>query len=34
MAAVQQNLAKLTPEDRMAIAVFLKSLPPIKSAVN
>ncbi len=34
MAAVQQNLAKLAPEDRMAIAVFLKSLPPIKSAVN
>jgi mono/diheme cytochrome c family protein len=34
MAEVQRNLAKLTPEDRKAIAVFLKSLPPIKSAVN
>jgi mono/diheme cytochrome c family protein len=34
MAEVQRNLAALTPEDRKAIAVFLKSLPPIKSAVN
>jgi mono/diheme cytochrome c family protein len=31
MVAVQQNLAKLTPEDLKAIALFLKSLPPIKS---
>jgi mono/diheme cytochrome c family protein len=34
MAEVQRNLAALTAEDRKAIAVFLKSLPPIKSAVN
>jgi mono/diheme cytochrome c family protein len=31
MVAVQQNLAMLTPEDLMAIAVYLKSLPPIRS---
>jgi mono/diheme cytochrome c family protein len=31
MVAVQQNLAMLAPEDLEAIAVFLKSLPPIKS---
>jgi mono/diheme cytochrome c family protein len=34
MAEVQRNLAELTPEDRKAMAVFLKSLPPIKSATN
>jgi mono/diheme cytochrome c family protein len=31
MAAVQKNMAKLTAEDRAAIAEYLKSLPPIKS---
>jgi mono/diheme cytochrome c family protein len=31
MAPVQKNMAKLTAEDRKAIAAFLKSLPPIKS---
>jgi mono/diheme cytochrome c family protein len=31
MVAVQENLAKLTPEDLSAIAVFVKSLPPIQS---
>jgi mono/diheme cytochrome c family protein len=31
MAAVVQNTAKLTPEDRSAIAAFLKSLPPVRS---
>ena len=31
MAPVQKNMAKLTAEDRTAIAAFLKSLPPIKS---
>lgn len=34
MVAVQQNMAKLTQEDRNAIATFLKSLPPIRSAAN
>lgn len=34
MVAVQQNMAKLTQEDRNAIAAFLKSLPPIRSAAN
>ena len=29
MVDVQQNLAKLTEEDREAIAVYLKSLPPL-----
>jgi mono/diheme cytochrome c family protein len=33
MAPVQENLAKLTPEDRKAIAAFLKSLPPRPDAV-
>jgi mono/diheme cytochrome c family protein len=33
MAAVQENLAKLTPEDRKDIAAFLKSLPPRPNAV-
>ncbi len=28
MAAVQKNLAKLTPEDRSAIAAYLKAVPP------
>jgi mono/diheme cytochrome c family protein len=28
MAPVQRNMAKLTPEDRNAIAAYLKSLPP------
>ncbi len=31
MAAVTQNTAQLTDEDRNAIAEFLKSLPPIRS---
>jgi mono/diheme cytochrome c family protein len=33
MAAVQENMAKLTPEDRNAIAAYLKSLPPRPDAV-
>ena len=33
MVAVQENMAKLTPEDRNAIAAFLKSLPPRPDAV-
>ena len=33
MAAVQENIAKLTPEDRKDIAVYLKSLPPRPDAV-
>jgi mono/diheme cytochrome c family protein len=33
MVAVQENMAKLTPEDRAAIAAFLKSLPPRPNAV-
>jgi mono/diheme cytochrome c family protein len=28
MAPVQRNMAKLTPEDRKAIAAYIKSLPP------
>jgi hypothetical protein len=28
MIAVQENMAELTDEDREAIAVYLKSLPP------
>lgn len=28
MVAVQQNMAQLTPEDRAAIAAYLKALPP------
>jgi mono/diheme cytochrome c family protein len=32
MAAVQRNLAQLSDDDRTAIAAFLKTLPPIKSA--
>ena len=28
MAPVQENMAKLTPEDRNAIAAYIKSLPP------
>ena len=28
MIAVQENMAQLTPEDRLAIAAYLKSLPP------
>nr|WP_153401384.1 cytochrome c [Polymorphobacter fuscus] len=28
MAAVQRNMAKLTPEDRAAIAAYLKAVPP------
>jgi mono/diheme cytochrome c family protein len=31
MGKVQENLAKLTQEDREAIAAYLKSLPPIES---
>jgi mono/diheme cytochrome c family protein len=33
MAPVQENLSKLTPEDRQAIAAYLKSLPPRPDAV-
>ncbi len=32
MVEVQQNLARLPPEDRRAIALYLKSLPPITNA--
>jgi mono/diheme cytochrome c family protein len=32
MAKVQENMAKLTAEDREAIAAYLKSLPPIQNA--
>lgn len=34
MVPVQENMAKLTPEDRNAIAAFLKSLPPRADAVQ
>ncbi|MGB6924254.1 MAG: hypothetical protein WBE08_12435, partial [Methyloceanibacter sp.] len=33
MAPVQENMAKLKPEDRAAFAAFLKSLPPRPDAV-
>ena len=33
MAPVQENMAKLKPEDRAAIAAYLKSLPPRPDAV-
>jgi mono/diheme cytochrome c family protein len=33
MAPVQENMAKLTPEDRQAIAAYIKSLPPRPDAV-
>ncbi len=33
MAAVQDNMAKLTDEDRKAIAAYLKALPPLPDAV-
>ncbi|MGH6736593.1 MAG: c-type cytochrome [Methyloceanibacter sp.] len=33
MVPVQENMAKLSPEDRKAIAAFLKSLPPRPDAV-
>jgi mono/diheme cytochrome c family protein len=33
MAPVQENMAKLKPEDRSAIAAYLKSLPPLADAV-
>ena len=33
MVPVQENMAKLKPEDRAAIAAFLKSLPPLPDAV-
>ena len=33
MAAVQENVAKLTDEDRKAIAAYLKALPPRPNAV-
>jgi mono/diheme cytochrome c family protein len=33
MVPVQENLAKLAPEDRKAIAAYLKSLPPRPDAV-
>jgi mono/diheme cytochrome c family protein len=28
MADVVQNMANLTPEDRLAIAAYIKALPP------
>jgi mono/diheme cytochrome c family protein len=34
MVPVQENVARLTPEDRDAIAAFLKSLPPRQNAVK
>jgi mono/diheme cytochrome c family protein len=34
MVPVQENMARLTPEDRDAIAAFLKSLPPRPNAVK
>ena len=33
MAPVQENMAKLTPEDRKGIAAYIKSLPPRPDAV-
>jgi hypothetical protein len=33
MAAVQENMAKLKPEDRAAIAAYLKTLPPLPDAI-
>ena len=33
MAPVQENMAKLRPDDRAAIAAFVKSLPPLPDAV-
>ena len=33
MAAVQENMAKLTDEDRKAIAAYIKALPPRPDAV-
>lgn len=30
MVAVQENMAHLTPEDRQAIAAYLKSVPPVE----
>jgi hypothetical protein len=33
MAAVQGNMAKLTPQDRGAIATYLEALPPRPDAV-
>ena len=32
MAKVQRNMAELTPEDRDAIAAYLKSIPPVENA--
>jgi mono/diheme cytochrome c family protein len=34
MVPVQENMARLTPEDRDAIAAFVKSLPPHPNAVE
>lgn len=34
MVAVQENMAKLTREDRAAIAAYLKALPPVASTVR
>jgi mono/diheme cytochrome c family protein len=34
MVAVQENLAKLTPDDRAAIAAYLKSIPPSNSTTQ
>ena len=33
MARVQENIAKLKPKDRAAIAAYLKTLPPLPDAV-
>jgi mono/diheme cytochrome c family protein len=32
MTAVVKNMAKMTQEDRAAIAAYLKSVPPIDNA--
>lgn len=32
MVAVQRNMARLTPQDREAIAAYLKAVPPVASA--
>lgn len=34
MVAVQENMARLTPEDRQAIAAYLKSIPAVKIAAD
>jgi mono/diheme cytochrome c family protein len=34
MVAVQENMAQLTPEDRQAIAAYLKSVPAIEFSTD